>query len=169
MLKKQIFNESKTAGTTACNEKYPGSDKAAERKQCLQEFKAEIDALNQDLKELMDQIKELQDELYELNESKDDIKTDNKEMKEKLKLIKKSLIQEYMMYQKCAHLKYNQMIGPVKKSSSKNSISKKSESKSLSASPKETKSKAKAKSKSKKNNTHKANKHGKDGYKSFSD
>ena len=172
-LKKQIFNESKTAGTAACREKFPGPDQGNERKQCLQEFKAEIDALNEDLKELMDQIKELQDELYELNESKDDIKTDNKEMKEKLKLIKKSLIQEYMMYQKCAHLKYSQMLVPTKKTSSKKSDSKKSDSKkthskslSLKSSPKETN---KPKAKSHKKKKYNASKHGKDGYKSFSD
>ena len=104
--KKTLAKESKHAGTSNCNELYPGTENKEKKKECLEEFKAEYEALNSDIKELMEKITNLQDELKILNDEKDIQQGTSKDMKEKLKLLKNSLIQEYILFKKCAAFKY---------------------------------------------------------------
>ena len=68
--------------------------------------------MNTNLQDLISKINKLEDELYKLNESKDTNKADLSKLKLRLKEIKKSLIQEYMLYKKCAHLKYTSIVKP---------------------------------------------------------
>ena len=83
-----------------------------EKKQCNDKFKKEIDEMNTNLQDLISKINKLDDELYKLNESKDNNNADLSKLKLQVKEIKKSLIQEYMLYKKCAHLKYTSIIKP---------------------------------------------------------
>ena len=107
--KRQLFNEYKKSGKSACDEKYPDISQQVEKTKCIEEFKSEIDILNNDLKHTMHDIKTLEDELYDLNKNKNTNNDSFTDMKNKVKSIKRSLIQEYMMYKKCAHLKYNSL------------------------------------------------------------
>ena len=76
----------------------------------MEELKDLYDTITEEIKELVDEINELQDELKELKEEKEFGKNQSTDMKEKIRTLKKSLIQEYMLYQKCAHLKYIKLI-----------------------------------------------------------
>jgi len=173
--KKTLAKESKNAGIAKCNEDFPSASQKDEKQKCLQQFKEEFDALNDNLKELVDKISDLQEEIEELNEEKEFGKNTSKEMKDKLKLLKNSLIQEYILYKKCAHLKYIKLKDT--KSSSSNSSKKfksktekskteksNSKSKSNSSEHKKSKKKPAKKKTTKKNATNK-----KASYNSFSD
>ena len=105
--KRGIFKESKVNAKNTCNERYPDAkNQKEERKTCMEELKQEYEDLSEEIKELVDEINELQDQLKELKEEKEFGKNQSNDMKEKIRKLKKSLIQEYMIYQKCAHLKY---------------------------------------------------------------
>ena len=54
----------------------------------------------------MKNIKDLEEELNKYKDSKYDSTMKIKELKEKVKKIKHSLIQEYILYTKCAHINY---------------------------------------------------------------
>ena len=102
-----FFKDSKADAKNTCNERYPDAKKQKEeRKKCIEGFKEDYEKLSKEIKELVDEINELQEELKELKEEKEFGKNNSKDMKEKLRQLKKSLIQEYLMYQKCSHLKY---------------------------------------------------------------
>ena len=45
-----------------------------------------------------------------MNDNKVKQKEKNKKLKEKIKFIKQSILQEYMMFEKCAHLKYKKLL-----------------------------------------------------------
>ena len=68
--------------------------------------------MNTNLQDLISKINKLDHELYKLNESKDNNNADLSKLKLQVKEIKRSLIQEYMLYKKCAHLKYTSIIKP---------------------------------------------------------
>ena len=126
--KRGIFKESKTNAKTKCNERYPDAKKQKEeRKNCIEELKTEYEELSEEIKELVDEINELQEELKELKEEKEFGKNQSTTMKEQIRELKKSLIQEYMMYQKCSHLKYIKL---KEDSGSKSSTNKSSTNKS---------------------------------------
>ena len=144
--KKTLAKESKNAGIAKCNRDFPNSSQKNEKEKCLEEFKKEFDILNENLKEILDEINDLQEELKELNDEKDFGKNSSKEMKDKLKLLKNSLIQEYILYTKCANLKY------VELKDSKSSSKKLSES----SSKKLSESLSESLSKSKSNNSYKS-------------
>ena len=144
--KKTLAKESKNAGIAKCNRDFPNSSQKNEKEKCLEKFKKEFDILNENLKEILDEINDLQEELKELNDEKDFGKNSSKEMKDKLKLLKNSLIQEYILYTKCANLKY------VELKDSKSSSKKLSES----SSKKLSESLSESLSKSKSNNSYKS-------------
>ena len=104
--KKDIYKEFKSSGKVACKEQHP-NDKEA-RNQCIEEFKEEVNSLNDDLKEIMTKIKELQEQINRVN-ANNAPQGEIKNMKDRLKQIKKSLLQEYIMYVKCGHLKYKDL------------------------------------------------------------
>jgi hypothetical protein len=68
--------------------------------------KEEYKTLNNDLKVLLNNIKDLEEELNNYKDTKFDSTMKIKELKEKVKKIKHSLLQEYLLYTKCAHLTY---------------------------------------------------------------
>ena len=68
--------------------------------------KEEFAKLNNNLKTLLKNIKDLEEELNKYKDSKYDSTMKIKELKEKVKKIKHSLIQEYILYTKCAHINY---------------------------------------------------------------
>ena len=96
----------KTLENTSCKEKFPDSTQKAELKKCLADMKEEINMMNEDLKTLVDEMNAFQSELTELDKNKYDANITKKQFKEKLKLLKNGLIQEILLYNKCAHLKY---------------------------------------------------------------
>ena len=83
-----------------------------EKKECNQKFKKEIDEMNTNLQDLISKINKLEDELHKVNQSKDNNKADLTNLKLRLKEIKKSLIQEYMLYKRCSHLRYVSIAKP---------------------------------------------------------
>ena len=68
--------------------------------------KEEFKTLNDDLKVLLNKIKDLEEELNNYKDTKYESTKKIKELKEKVKKIKHSLLQEYLLYTKCAHLNY---------------------------------------------------------------
>ncbi len=68
--------------------------------------KEEFKTLNNDLKVLLKNIKDLEEELNNYKNTKYESTIKIKELKEKVKKIKHSLIQEYILYTKCAHMNY---------------------------------------------------------------
>ena len=68
--------------------------------------KEELKTLNNDLKVLLKNIKDLEEELNNYKNTKYDSTIKIKELKDKVKKIKRSLIQEYILYTKCQHLSY---------------------------------------------------------------
>ena len=68
--------------------------------------KEEYKTLNDDLKVLLNKIKDLEEELNNYKDTKYESTIKIKELKEKVKKIKHSLLQEYLLYTKCAHLNY---------------------------------------------------------------
>lgn len=68
--------------------------------------KEEYKTLNNDLKVLLNNIKDLEEELNNYKDTKFDSAMKIKELKEKVKKIKHSLLQEYILYTKCAHTIY---------------------------------------------------------------
>jgi hypothetical protein len=68
--------------------------------------KEEFTKLNDNLKVLLKNIKDLEEELNKYKNTKYDSETKIKELKEKVKQIKHSLLQEYILYTKCGHLNY---------------------------------------------------------------
>jgi len=68
--------------------------------------KEEFKTLNNDLKVLLNKIKDLEEELNNYKDTKYESAMKIKELKEKVKKIKHSLLQEYLLYTKCAHLNY---------------------------------------------------------------
>jgi hypothetical protein len=72
-----------------------------EKQQCLKKYNDELAEMNEKLGVLLDKIKELEDELYNLKNSSDIV-----EQTKRLKKIKNSLIQEYMLYTRCANIRY---------------------------------------------------------------
>jgi hypothetical protein len=68
--------------------------------------KEEYKTLNNELKILLNNIKDLEEELNNSKDTKFDSAMKIKELKEKVKKIKHSLLQEYLLYTKCAHTIY---------------------------------------------------------------
>ena len=68
--------------------------------------KEEFAKLNNNLKVLLKNIKDLEEELNTYKNTKYDSETKIKALKEKVKKIKHSLLQEYILYTKCAHINY---------------------------------------------------------------
>lgn len=173
-LDKGVFNETKNSVNETCNHKFPGPENKDERDKCIEDFKKEIDERNEELKQRLEEIKELEEQLKELNEDKEFVKGTSKMMKEKLKEVKNSLIQEYMMYKKCAHLKYVKIVETEKKDKSKSKSKSESKSKSKSISNKSETAKSKpqaknpAKPKTKKKTKGKKAENSATEYKSFS-
>ena len=80
---------------------------------------SEYEALKNDIKVLLENINNMEEELDNLSNKKDLNKELNKNLKQKLKTIRSSLIQEYMLYKKCLHLNYKKPNNISKQSSNK--------------------------------------------------
>jgi hypothetical protein len=85
------------------------------KKQCLKRYKDEIEETKYKLRESMDKIHELAAELNELNSNLNELKAVKQTQTNRLKEIKKSLIQEYMLYTRCVNFRYSK---PTKKGKS---------------------------------------------------
>jgi hypothetical protein len=68
--------------------------------------KEEAHSLNNKLKEALENIKLSQQELLDYKTTQLEEKVKIKEIKEQLKIVKNSLIQEYILYTNCKHLQY---------------------------------------------------------------
>ena len=68
--------------------------------------KEQAQNLNNKLKETLENIKTLQQELLDYKTTQLEEKVKIKEIKEKIKIVKNSLIQEYILYTNCKHLQY---------------------------------------------------------------
>lgn len=68
--------------------------------------KPELDAVDEEVEKLKELIDTFEEELEEANTNKNTMNDTTKLMKEKLRTIKKSLIQEYILFTKCKNFKY---------------------------------------------------------------
>ena len=103
--------------------------------------KDEMADLNEEIKDLVDQINIVQEQLQEFKDNKELDKNTSKEIKEKLKMLKKTLIQEFIMFKKCDHLKYHIIKNtnkPVSRTSKTKTESQTKKSKSTSSDSKST-------------------------------
>jgi len=80
--------------------------KAKEYKKSKAISEEELDAIDKEVEKLKELINNLADELKEANENKGFTSDTTKLMKEKLRAIKNSLIQEYILFTKCKNFKY---------------------------------------------------------------
>jgi len=80
--------------------------KAKEYKKSKAISEEELDAIDEEVEKLKELIDKLADELKEANENKGVTSDTTKLMKEKLRRIKNSLIQEYILFTKCKNFKY---------------------------------------------------------------
>ena len=71
------------------------------------------------IKNLLEKIKKLETNLLYVNNNSEKDKTEINLLKERLKEIKKSLIQEYILFNKCQHLKYKSFINNRQKTFTK--------------------------------------------------
>lgn len=92
-----------------------------DKKTCQDKYKAELDLMNVKIQDLLDIIDNQSDELYEIKNNSETAKN-----KQRLAVIKKSLLQEYMLYKQCAHLKYTSI--PKTQSKTKTKPNKKAKS-----------------------------------------
>lgn len=78
----------------------------------IKKYKAEVAEMKEKLAKFMDSIKDLEEELHKLKTNSDTVKN-----QQKLKLLKKSLIQEYMLFTRCNHIRYAAAANNVPKTS----------------------------------------------------
>tara|TARA_Y100000768_G_scaffold385554_1_gene371900 strand:- start:1601 stop:4666 length:3066 start_codon:yes stop_codon:yes gene_type:complete len=79
-------------------------------KKCIDEHNDEDKKMMELIKNLLEKIKNLETNLLYTNNNSEKDKTEISLLKEKLKKIKKSLILEYVLFNKCQHLKYKSFI-----------------------------------------------------------
>ena len=101
-----------------------GNENKNERKKCLEELKEKLLTHNKDLTQLLQKLDDIQKEYEQMNNDKVEQKEKNKKLKEKIKFIKQSILQEYMMFEKCAHLKYKKLLNNFTKLLTNKSLSK---------------------------------------------
>ena len=77
--------------------------------------KEEAKSFNNRLKETLINIRELQHQLHDYKTTQSEEKVRIKEIKEKIKIVKNSLIQEYILYTNCKHLQYKNNNSKTKK------------------------------------------------------
>ena len=146
---KQELNDVKKTKTDACKSKFASKEDKSKLKECLDSIKEELQDKTDELNELMEEIQNMQEQLDELEESKNDVKLANKEDKEKLKKLKASLLQEYMLFKKCMIIDYKTALNSNKEAKKTIKLLLKNVTKSRSKSEKNSGSSKKAKSKAK--------------------
>ena len=162
---KQELNDAKKTKTDACKSKFTNKEDKSKLKQCLDSIKEELQDKTDELNELMNEIQNMQEQLGELEESKNDVKLANKEDKEKLRKLKASLLQEYMLFKKCMIIDYKTALNSNKEAKKtiklllKNVTKSRSKSDKNSGSSKKAKSKAKPKAKTTKSKAKAKNDH----------
>lgn len=132
--KKLFIETTRKQHNKNCHSKYPGNENKNERKKCLEELKEKLLTHNTDLTDLLQKLDDIQKEYEKMNNDKVEQKEKNKKLKEKIKFIKESIIQEYMLFEKCAHLKYKKLLNNFTKLLTNKSLSKSVKKKSLSKS-----------------------------------
>ena len=88
-----------------CLKQFPGKKYKDEYLDCLEAAKEDIEELENLIQELIEQLNDLSSQLDKLMAEKPNLK-DSNNIKLKIKKMKDSLIQEYIMYKKCMHLQY---------------------------------------------------------------
>ena len=89
-----------------CKQQFPGAKNKDKYLDCLESNKEDIEALENLIQELVERLDELNTELEKLKTDKFKDGETNATIKQKIKQMKQSLIQEYIMYKKCQHLQY---------------------------------------------------------------
>ena len=116
--KNTIFKHYQGKGPNICSEKFKTDNNKYNK--CIQDFDNEVKIFAGDIGSLSDQIRLLTSELERLTDNNDENKEIKKakkaflkDLKDKLKLLKDSIVQEYMLYKKCGFLKYKNYEKPV--------------------------------------------------------
>ncbi len=104
--KKSELTDEKKNVKKECDEAFPGKENKSQHKDCIESSKEELEELENLIKELVQQLDSLSDELTKLNNNKEKTKDYSKKIKEEVKLMKKSLLQDYILFKKCEHIIY---------------------------------------------------------------
>ena len=104
--KKSELTDEKKNVKKECDEAFPGKENKSQHKDCIESSKEELEELENLIKELVQQLDSLSDELTKLNNNKEKTKDYSKKIKEEVKLMKKSLLQDYILFKKCQHIIY---------------------------------------------------------------
>jgi hypothetical protein len=85
-----------------------------EKQQCLKKYNDELAEIKNNLRVTMDKINELANEVFELKNPPERV-----HLTQKLKKMKNSLIQEYMLYRECKNIRYVKPVNNVSKAKKK--------------------------------------------------
>ena len=101
--KSELVNEKKIIKKN-CDKEFPGKKFKAEHDDCIESAKEELEELENLIIQLSDELNDLTESLKKLKSDKS-IKDDNK-LQEQVKLMKKSLFQDYVLFKKCENIVY---------------------------------------------------------------
>ena len=103
--KDELVNDKKNI-KKKCDESFPGKKNKSLHKDCIESAKEELDELENLIKELVQELDNLNNELTNLKNNKEKQGYDTTKLKERVKLMKKSLVQDYMLFKKCENIIY---------------------------------------------------------------
>ena len=103
---RSIQKQTKKVGKEYCKNTHPGQKEKTKRDDCLKKLDVDIKALEREIVRLVEELNGLLQESMSLENTSDDVKTMNKEIQERVKVIKRSLLQEYILFKKCGYLGY---------------------------------------------------------------
>ncbi len=97
----------KKSGKAYCKAEHPGRKEKPARDECLKKLEADIKSIEREIAKVFADLNQMQVELGKLEENKEAVKDNSKQMRETIKKIKRSLLQEYMLFKRCGHLGYH--------------------------------------------------------------
>ena len=96
----------KKTGKAYCKSEYPGKKNKSERDECLKKLEVDIKTLETEITKVFADLNAMLIELDVLQKNRHEIKEQSKDMREAIRNIKRSLLQEYMLFKRCAFLGY---------------------------------------------------------------
>lgn len=96
----------KKTGKAYCKSEYPGKKNKSERDECLKKLEVDIKTLETEITKVFADLNAMLIELDVLQKNRQEIKEQSKDMREAIRNIKRSLLQEYMLFKRCAFLGY---------------------------------------------------------------
>jgi DnaJ-domain-containing protein 1 len=98
--------QTKKLGKEYCKNTHPGRKEKTKRDDCLKKLDVDIKTLEREIIRVIAELNALAQEVVRLENTRDDAKKIGKEIQERVRTIKRSLLQEYILFKKCGHLGY---------------------------------------------------------------